>query len=84
MHTLTRSEIDLRTYKPGQDPEFDEEVRRMTPGERIELTWQISRAVWMWETGSVDEPVFRRDIVRVIRRRGNHLSNIEKSEPDPQ
>jgi hypothetical protein len=68
---MARKDIDLGTYKMGDDPEFDEEVRRMTPGERVALVCEISKAVWMRETGSVDEPVFRRDIVRVIRPGSN-------------
>jgi hypothetical protein len=73
---MARKDIDLGTYKMGDDPEFDEEVRRMTPGQRVALTWEISRAVWMRETGSVDEPVFRRDVVRVIRPGSNDADDL--------
>ncbi|HEX7680675.1 MAG TPA: hypothetical protein VF713_21250 [Thermoanaerobaculia bacterium] len=69
-------DIDLATYKMGDDPAFDEVVRRMTPGERVALTWAISKAVWMRETGSVDEPVFRRDVVRIIRPGSNDSDDL--------
>jgi hypothetical protein len=81
---MRRSEIDLGTYKMGDDPEFDEEVRRMTPGERIELTWEMSKAVWMRETGSADVPALRRDVVRVIRRVPVLPENLDGTDRDPQ
>ncbi len=52
----------------GEEPLVDEEVLRMTPGERMALQWEITKALWMWQSGSDDEPAFRRDVVRVIRR----------------
>jgi hypothetical protein len=68
IRSMARPGVTLRKYKMGEEPEFDEEVLRMTPGERMALTWEISKALWMWQSGSDDEPAFRRDVVRVIRR----------------
>ena len=68
IHIVARPGITLRKYKMGEEPEFDEEVLRMTPGERMALQWEITKSLWMWQSGSDDEPAFRRDVVRVIRR----------------
>jgi hypothetical protein len=52
----------------GEEPEFDAEVLAMTPEKRLALTWEITKTLWMCQSGSVDEPPFRRDVIRVVRR----------------
>jgi hypothetical protein len=65
---MARPGITLRKYKMGEEPEFDAEVLAMTPEKRLALTWEITKALWMCQSGSVDEPPFRRDVIRVVRR----------------
>jgi hypothetical protein len=68
IRNVARPGITVRKYKMGEEPLIDEDVLRMTPGERMALQWEITKALWMWQSGSDDEPPFRRDVVRVIRR----------------
>ena len=51
----------------GEEPEFDEDELRMTPGERMALAWYVTRQVWVFHRGTDAEPEFRRDVARVIR-----------------
>jgi hypothetical protein len=50
------------------DPEDDEYVRRLTPGERMAMVWQLTLQAWAFKEGLADEPRLRRDVVRVVRR----------------
>jgi hypothetical protein len=61
--------VTVRKFKAGEEPQVDEDVVRMTPAERLALQWEITKSVWMWRSGSLDEPAFRRDVAHVIRRR---------------
>lgn len=58
--------VTVRKYKLGEEPLVDEEIRRMTSGERIELAWQLTLTEMMYPTAAVTTGV-RRDVVRVIR-----------------
>ncbi len=40
----------------------------LTPSQRIEMVDELTRTAWAFSTGSSDEPEFRRDVVRVVRR----------------
>ena len=50
-------------------PERSEAIARVTPGERVEMVWQLTREAWTFKDGRWDEPRLRRDVGRVIRRR---------------
>jgi hypothetical protein len=63
-----RRNVTVRKYKVGEEPLVDDADRAMTPGERVAAVWEISKSVWAWQTGTSDEPVFRGDIERVVRR----------------
>jgi hypothetical protein len=63
-----RPNITLQEYKVGEEPLVDEMDRRMTPGQRVEAVWEITKSVWAWKSKTFDEPPFRRDVGRVIRR----------------
>jgi hypothetical protein len=63
-----RSHWKVRKYKVGDEPPVDEDILQMTPGERLEAQWEITKALWTWQSGTLDEPPFRRDVARVIRR----------------
>ena len=47
----------------------DDDVRRLSPGERVAMMWQLALQAWMFKEGLVDEPRLRRDVVRVVRGR---------------
>jgi hypothetical protein len=63
-----RRNITVRKYKLGEEPAIDEDVLRMTPAERLDLQWEISKTAWIFYSKTFDEPTFRRDVARVIRR----------------
>jgi hypothetical protein len=67
---MARPGVTVKIFKMGEEPLIDEVVLRMTAEERLALQWEISKSLWMWKSGSIDEPPFRRDVGRVIRRRG--------------
>jgi hypothetical protein len=64
---MARPGITVRKYKMGEEPEFDDDVLAMSPGERIALTWYVTRQGWVIYSGTLAEPEFRRDVARVIR-----------------
>lgn len=51
-----------------QDEGRDDDVRRLTPGERVAMVWQLTRQAWTFKDGEWDEPRLRRDVVRTVRR----------------
>jgi hypothetical protein len=67
IRTVARPGITVRKYKMGEEPEFDEDVLAMTPGQRIALTWYVTLQGWAFYSGTTAEPEFRRDVARVIR-----------------
>jgi hypothetical protein len=52
----------------GEEPVVDDETRRMTSGERIELAWQLTEMMWGTYEPAALRAGFRRDVARVIRR----------------
>ena len=65
---MARPGVTLRKYKMGEEPVVDEETRRMTSGERIELAWQLTEMMWGTYDPTALRAGFRRDVARVIRR----------------
>ena len=61
--------MTVRKYRLGEEPMIDEDVMAMTPEERVALVWEITRSLWTWQSGTLDEPPFRRDVENVIRGR---------------
>lgn len=59
--------VTVRKYKLGEEPEFDDDVLAMSPGERIALTSYVTYQGWVFYSGTLAEPEFRRDVARVIR-----------------
>ena len=47
----------------------DDDVRGLTPSERVAMMWQLALQAWMFKEGLVDEPRLRRDVVRTVRGR---------------
>ncbi|HEY0157391.1 MAG TPA: hypothetical protein VGF28_08915 [Thermoanaerobaculia bacterium] len=65
-----RRNITVRKYKLGEEPEFDEATLAMTHGERIDMVWEITKTAWAFKEPDFRESRLRRDVARVIRRRG--------------
>jgi hypothetical protein len=49
------------------DEPADDYVAGLTAAQRVALVWEVTKSQWMWQSGSLDEPPFRRDVERVIR-----------------
>ena len=45
------------------------DVSHLSPGQRVEMVWQLTKDAWTLKDGRWDEPRLRRDVGRVIRRR---------------
>jgi hypothetical protein len=60
-----RSLWPTRKLRLGEEP--SSAFARMTPGERVELVWQLTAQAWTFKEGTWDEPRLRRDVVRVVR-----------------
>lgn len=67
-HMSARRNVTVRKYKMGEEPLVDDSERAMTPGERVNAVWEISKSLWAWKSRTFDEPEFRRDVTRVVRR----------------
>jgi hypothetical protein len=65
-----RRNMTVRKYKLGEEPEFDEAILAMTHGERIDMVWEITKTAWAFKEPGFHESRLRRDVARVIRRRG--------------
>jgi len=52
------------------DQEKDLYIKNLSPAERVEMVWQLTLQAWAFKEGLDYEPGLRRDVVRVIRRRG--------------
>ena len=45
----------------------NDDVRRLSPSERVAMMWQLALQAWMFKEGLLDEPRLRRDVVRTVR-----------------
>jgi len=67
---------DDRSHWPARMRRLHDEVddvadyAHLTADERIAMVDVLSREGWAFLTGSQDEPAFRRDVVRIVRRGG--------------
>ena len=43
-------------------------VAHLTPSERIDLCWEVSKQAWLLSGGELDESAFRRDVEVLTRR----------------
>ena len=62
-----RSNWTVKKYKLGEEPEYDDAIMRMTPGERIDMVWELTKTAWAFKEPGWRESRLRRDVVRVIR-----------------
>ena len=51
-----------------QEEGRDDDVRRLTPEERVAMVWPLTVQAWTFKDGHFDEPRLRRDLVRTLRR----------------
>jgi hypothetical protein len=63
---MQRKNVTLRKVKRGEE-EADLEVLRLTPGERIEMVWEVTKNAWAM-TGEPLAERLPRHVVRVLRR----------------
>jgi hypothetical protein len=63
-----RKNITVRVSRtPGEAEKADREfLEKLTPADRIELTWQLSEE--QWKVKGADESRFSRHHTRIIRR----------------
>jgi hypothetical protein len=66
---MDRSHYPVRVLRPEQAGQ-DLDYAKFTPAERLAMVWELTRQAWMFKEGLVDEPRFRRDVVRIIRGQG--------------
>lgn len=45
------------------------DVSKLSPSERVELVWQLTKTSWAFKDPTFRESRLRRDIGRIIRRR---------------
>ncbi|HEX7421154.1 MAG TPA: hypothetical protein VF505_14790, partial [Thermoanaerobaculia bacterium] len=56
------------TRKGSLTDELDQrDVASMTPSERVEMVWELTKTAWSFKDPSFRESRLRRDIGRVIR-----------------
>lgn len=65
---VDRSNLRVRKYQLGEEPEYDDATIRMTHGERIDMVWEITKTAWQFHDPEFHESRLQRDVVRVIRR----------------
>lgn len=51
-----------------EDEGRQDDVRRLTPEQRVAMVWQLTAQAWTFKDGRWDEPRLRRDVVRTVRR----------------
>lgn len=54
----------IRLEDEGKDPD----VRALTPSQRVEMVWELTKTAWELKEGSLGEYRIRRDVVRTLRR----------------
>jgi hypothetical protein len=66
---MDRSHYRIRKLHRG-DREHDADLRELSPGDRMQMVWQLTLQAWAFKEDLRDEPRLRRDVGRVIRRGG--------------
>jgi hypothetical protein len=64
-----RSQWPTRKIRLEDEGEHSD-VSQLTPGERVAMVWELTRTAWTFKDPTFRESRLRRDIGRVIRRRG--------------
>jgi hypothetical protein len=63
-----RRNMTVRKYKLGEEPRIDPEIVALTPGERIDMVWELTKNAWAFKEPGWRESRLRRDVARVVRR----------------
>jgi hypothetical protein len=67
-----RSDWPVRVARLGEEASADQDLASLTPGQRMEMVWPLTRQVWIWsdpEKGqSLVESRLQRDVVSITRR----------------
>ncbi|HET7435332.1 MAG TPA: hypothetical protein VFN10_11555 [Thermoanaerobaculia bacterium] len=50
-----------------EKPEYDAYLMSLTPGERVEMVWQLTVEEWRRKEPGWEETALRRDVVNIIR-----------------
>jgi hypothetical protein len=68
MSPVDRSEYPVRKIRL-EDEGKDEDVKALTPAERVGMVWELTLQAWAFKEGRLDEdePRLRRDVVRILR-----------------
>jgi hypothetical protein len=53
----------------GTPEPLDDEWTKMTPEERIDAVWTLTKACMGWDREGTEEPRLRKDVVHITRRR---------------
>ena len=65
---MNRSNYRVRKVTLGD--ESGDDLRGLSPEQRVAMVWTVTLQAWMFKEGRLDEPRFRRDVVRTIRKPG--------------
>ncbi|HYH08570.1 MAG TPA: hypothetical protein VEK11_16055 [Thermoanaerobaculia bacterium] len=63
-----RRNVTVRKYRLGEEPRIAPEILALTPAERIDMVWEITKTAWAFKEPGWRESRLRRDVARVIRR----------------
>lgn len=63
---MDRARMPTRLGRLGDDDD-ESFVESLTPAQRMELVWPLTRQVWAFVDGTEDEPRLRRHVGRVVR-----------------
>ncbi len=71
MESGVASKVDRSRYPVRkirlEDEGKDLDVRAMTPSERVDMVWELTKAAWELKAGPCGEYRIRRDVVRTLR-----------------
>jgi hypothetical protein len=65
-----RTQYHTRLLRKGELEPPDDALARLTPGQRMELVWQVTLQAYAFKEGLEHEPRLRRDVGGLVRRRG--------------
>jgi len=66
---LLRPGAVSRVIREGTPEPLDDESMKMTPEERIDAVWVLTKECMGWNGEGADEPRLRKDVIKITRRR---------------
>jgi hypothetical protein len=67
---MDRSHYPTRVVPLHGQGDDDRELRDLPPGTLVEMVWQLTLQAWAFKEGLTGEPRLRRDVGRVVGRKG--------------